>query len=171
MIWIFDNGEAFSNHALYFVEAPADFGVWFDGIYRPWIDGAEYRPLMIVATAPTVERRERGPYSLRPIKEGYEVSIDEEPMHEFSTMPVVDFLAKIVEQVRDGKPRPRYRLEVENVSPAGESPGGMRQVTAICEKCGGPGITTEEGLKRSGGKLSHEDPAICANVRRNTGSR
>jgi hypothetical protein len=119
MIFIFDNGEAYSNHALYFVDAPADFGLWFDGVYRPWIDGAEYRPLMIVATAPAVERRERGSYNLRPIKEGYEVSVDEEPMHEFSTMPVVDFLAKIVEQERDGKPRPRYRLEIENERPAG----------------------------------------------------
>ena len=171
MIFIFDNGEVCSNHALFFVDAPADFGAWFDDVYRPWIDGAEYRPLMIVATAPAVERRERGSYNLRPIKEGYEVSIEEEPMHEFSTMPVVDFLAKIVEQERDGKPRPRYRLEIENVRPAGENPGGVKQVTATCENCGGPGITTEEGLKRSGGKLSHKDPAIFANVRRNTGSK
>jgi hypothetical protein len=171
MIFILDNGEAFSNHTLLFVDAPEDFDRWFNDVYRPWIDGAEYRPLMIVATAPSVERRERGSYNLRPVKEGYEVSIDEEPMHEFSTMPVVDFLAEIVVQERDGEPRPRYRLEVENVNPAGESPGGMRQVTAICEKCGGPGITTEEGLKRSGGKLSHKDPAICANVLRNTGSK
>jgi len=113
MIYIFDNGEAYSNHALYFVEAPDDFGEWFSDVYRPWIDGAEYRPLMIVATAPAVERRERVPYNLRPIEEGYEVSIEDEPMHEFSTMPVADFLAKIVEQKRDGKPRPRYRLEDE----------------------------------------------------------
>ncbi|MGC9986169.1 MAG: hypothetical protein ABSF35_21410 [Polyangia bacterium] len=169
MIYIFDNGEAYSNHALYFVDAPEDFGAWFNDVYRPWIDGAEYRPLMIVATAPAVERRERGPHSLRPIKKGYETPIEDEPMHEFSTMPVVDFLAKIVEQERDGEPRPRYRLE--DVRPAGGNPGGMKQVTATCEKCGGPGITTEEGLKRSGGKLSHKDPAICANVRRNTGSK
>jgi hypothetical protein len=33
------------------------------------------------------------------------------PMHEFSTMSVVDFLAKIVERKRDGRPRPRRRLE------------------------------------------------------------
>jgi len=38
-------------------------------------------------------------------------------------MPAVDFLAKIVEQKRDGKPRPRYRLETENAPPAGENPG------------------------------------------------
>lgn len=111
MIFIFDNGEAFSNHALYFIDAPEDFGGWFDNVYRPWIDGAEYRPLMIVATAPAIERRKRGPYNLRPIKKGYEVSIEEEPMHEFSTMSVADFLTKILEQKRDGKPRPRYRLE------------------------------------------------------------
>jgi hypothetical protein len=163
MIFIFDNGEAFSNHALFFVDAPEDFGAWFDGVYRPWIDGAEYRPLMIVATAPAVERRERVPYKPRPLDK-FDMGIEDDPMHEFSMMPVVDFLAKIVEQVRDGKPRPRYRLE--NVRSAGE-----RQVTATCEICGGPGITTEEGLKRSGGKLSHTDPAICANVRRNTGSQ
>ena len=112
MIFIFDNGEVFSNHALYFVEAPEDFGAWFDSVYRPWVDGSEYRPLMIVATAPSIEQRERGPYSLRAIKEGFEVSIDEEPpLQEFSTMPVADFLAKILEQKRDGEPRPRYRLE------------------------------------------------------------
>jgi hypothetical protein len=162
MIFIFDNGEAFSNHTLYFVDAPGDFGAWFDDVYRPWVDGAEYRPLMIVATAPAVERRERVPYTLRPLGK-FDMSIEEDPMKEFSTMSVVDFLAKIVVQERDGKPRPRYRLESEN-DPA-------KQVTAVCEKCGGPGITTKENLEASGGKMSHKDPGICANVRRNTGSR
>jgi hypothetical protein len=45
---------------------------------------------------------------------------------------------------------------------------GMKQVVAACEACGGPGITTEEGLAAGGGKLIHKDSAICANVRRNT---
>ncbi|MGB8296111.1 MAG: hypothetical protein WCG85_11855, partial [Polyangia bacterium] len=63
MIFIFDNGEVYSNHALYFVDAPEDFGAWFNDVYLPWIDGAVYRPLMIVATAPAVERRERVPYN------------------------------------------------------------------------------------------------------------
>jgi hypothetical protein len=112
MIFIFDNGEVFSNHALYFVHAPEDFGTWFNDVYRPWIDGIEYRPLMIVATAPAVERCERVPYNPRPIDK-FDLSIEDVPMHEFSTMSVVDFLAKIVEQKRDGKPRPRYRLEDE----------------------------------------------------------
>jgi hypothetical protein len=116
---------------------------------------------MIVATAPTVERRERGPFSLRPIRKGYEVAIeDEPPLYELSTMPAVEFLTKFVEQTRDGQPRPRYRLE--DVSPA------MKQVIATCQECGGPGITTEEALEASGGKLAHQDPLICANVRRNT---
>ena len=119
---------------------------------------------MIVATAPAVERRERGPYTLRPIKKGRggdEVPIeDEPPLYELSTMPVLDFLAKIVEQERDGQPRPRYRLE--DVSPA------MKQVIATCRDCGGPGITNEKALEASGGKLAHKDPLICANVRRNT---
>jgi hypothetical protein len=161
VIFILDNGESYSNHALFFVDAPEDFAEWFNGVYRPWIDGAEYRPLMIVATAAAIERRERGPFSLCPIRKGYEVSIDEEPpLYEFSTMPVVDFLAKFVEQKRDGEPRPRYRLE--DVSPA------VEQVIATCRECGGPGITTKEGLEASGDKLTHKDPLICANVRRNT---
>jgi hypothetical protein len=122
MIFIFDNGEAFSNHALYFVDAPADFESWFDGVYRPWIDGAEYRPLMIVATAPAVERRERIPYNPRPADK-LDLPIEEFPLREFTTMPVVDFLAKIVEQKRDGEPRPHYRLEAEDVRPAGQDPG------------------------------------------------
>jgi hypothetical protein len=178
MIFILDNGESYSNHALFFVDAPADFGAWFNDVYRRWVDGIEYRPLMIVATAPAIERRERGPYALRPIKKGaaggpawpsYEVAIeDEPPLYELSTMPVLDFLAKIVEQERDGQPRPRYRLEAEDVRPAGENPGGTRQVIATCRECGGPGITNEEALEASGGKLTHKDPLICANVRRNT---
>ena len=169
MIFILDNGESYSNHALFFVDAPDDFESWFNGVYRPWVDGIEYRPLMIVATAPAVERRERGPYVLRPIKKGAaglawpstEVAIeDEPPLYEFATMPVVDFLAKIVEQERDGQPRPRYRLE--DASPA------TKQVIATCRECGGPGITNEKALEASGGKLAHKDPLICANVRRNT---
>jgi hypothetical protein len=44
---------------------------------------------------------------------------------------------------------------------------GQKQVAALCEACGGPGITTEEEMAASGGKLAHDDPAICANVRRN----
>jgi hypothetical protein len=110
MIYIFDNGEVYSNHALYFVDAPEDFGAWFNDVYRPWIDGAEYRPLMIVATAPTVERRERVPYNPRPVDQ-LDLPIEEFPMREFSTMPVVDFLVKIVQQKRAGRLRPRYRLE------------------------------------------------------------
>jgi hypothetical protein len=169
VIFILDNGESYSNHALFFVDAPDDFESWFNGVYRPWVDGIEYRPLMIVATAPAVERRERGPYVLRPIKKGAaglawpstEVAIeDEPPLYEFATMPVVDFLAKIVEQERDGQPRPRYRLE--DASPA------TKQVIATCRECGGPGITNEKALEASGGKLAHKDPLICANVRRNT---
>ena len=47
---------------------------------------------------------------------------------------------------------------------------GKKQVIATCRDCGGPGITTEEELAAGGGKLAHKDPAICANVLRNTGS-
>ena len=46
----------------------------------------------------------------------------------------------------------------------------MKQVIATCKDCGGPGITTKEDLVAGDGKLTHKDPAICANVRRNTRS-
>ncbi len=82
MIFIFDNGEVFSNHVLYFVEAPDDFGAWFNDVYRPWVDGIEYRPLMIVATAPAVERCERIPYNSRPAD-----ALD---------LPIEEFLAHVV---------------------------------------------------------------------------
>ena len=39
---------------------------------------------------------------------------------------------------------------------------------ATCKDRGGPGIATEEELTAGGGKLTHKDPAICANVHRNT---
>ena len=45
---------------------------------------------------------------------------------------------------------------------------GKKQVVATCKDCGGPGVTTEEELEASGGKLAHKDPAICANVHRDT---
>ena len=47
---------------------------------------------------------------------------------------------------------------------------GKKQVIATCKDRGGPGITAEEDLAAGGGKLTHKDPAICANVRRNTRS-
>jgi len=112
MIFILDNGEAFSNHTLLFVDAPEDF----DRCSMTSIVLGSTAPSIAAddrGHAPSVERRERGSYNLRPVKEGYEVSIDEEPMHEFSTMRSSIFLAEIVVQERDGEPRPRYRLEVE----------------------------------------------------------
>jgi hypothetical protein len=111
MIYIFDNGEVYSNHMLYFVEAPDDFGTWFNEVYRPWVDGAEYRPLMIVGTTEALAWRSRLPYTPRP-PEKFDLSLEEDPMREFSTMPATEFLEREdVIQERDGTPRPRYRLE------------------------------------------------------------
>jgi hypothetical protein len=115
MIFILDNGKPYSDHALYFVEAPDDFERWFNVTYRPWVNGMEDGPLMIVAVAEKVEQRERIPYSLRPPSGqwGDDGSIEMPALHEFSTMPVAKFLeSNAVMQKRDGKPRPRYRLEV-----------------------------------------------------------
>jgi hypothetical protein len=113
MIYVIDNGEAYSNHTLYFVEAPDDFGTWFNEVYRPWVEGAEYRPLMIVATTNALAWIPRLPFTPRP-PEQFDLSLEDDPMKEFSTMPVTKFLeCENVMQERDGQNRPRYRLEVE----------------------------------------------------------
>jgi hypothetical protein len=110
MIYVIDNGESYSNHTLFFVEAPDDFGAWFNEVYRLWVEGAEYRPLMIVGTTNALAWVPR--LSFTPMPPGrFDISHEDAPMKEFSTMSVVDFLAKAVEQERNGKPRPRYRLE------------------------------------------------------------
>ena len=118
MIFIFDNGKTYSDHALYFVEAPADFEQWFNSVYRPWVDGTEDRPMMIVAVADKVERRERLPFTLETptsnVGKLWAEAQSEMPPYEFATIPVTKFLKReAVMQERDGKPRPRYRLEVE----------------------------------------------------------
>ncbi len=112
MIYLFDNGEAYSNHTLYFVEAPADFGTWFNTVYRPWVDGAEYRPLMIVGTTDALAWIPRLPYTARQ-PDALDLSIEDHPMKEFATMPVVKFMrcGALVHE-RNGLPRPRYHLEV-----------------------------------------------------------
>jgi hypothetical protein len=115
MIIIFDNGKPYSDHALYFVDAPADFEQWWNGVYRPWVDGAEMYAVMIVGVADKIELREPPPHTLSPLSKsnwGDLRAHEDPPLHGISTLPVVDFLRiEDVEQKRDGKPRPRYRLE------------------------------------------------------------
>jgi hypothetical protein len=112
MIYVIDNGQSYSNQTLYFVEAPEDFGAWFNEVYQPWVESAEYRPLMIVATTSALAWRPLLPYTPRPAK-SLGLPIEDHPMKEFGTMDVVKFLkCKDVVQKRDGKPRSRYRLEV-----------------------------------------------------------
>jgi hypothetical protein len=121
MIYVIDNGEAYSNHTLYFVEAPDDFGAWFNEVYRPWVDGSETAPLMIMGRTSDLTWLPRLPFNYRP-RSGAWGNVGKEkggwdwkdfPLHEFSTIPVTKFLkSDDVKQERDGKPRPRYRLEV-----------------------------------------------------------
>ena len=113
MIYLFDNGEVYSNHALYFVEAPADFGTWFNTVYRPWVDGAEYRPLMIVGTTEELSWIPRLPYTARR-PDALELSVENHPMKKFATMPLGKFMrCGALVQERDGQHRPRYCLEVD----------------------------------------------------------
>ncbi|MGD0838017.1 MAG: hypothetical protein ABSB49_15365 [Polyangia bacterium] len=109
------NGKYYSDHALFFVEAPADFEHWWNNVYRPWVDGAEDYALMIAGVADEIEPREPPPYTLAPAGEGWGGDLrkyEDPPTYKLSTMPVVKFLkSSALEQKRDGKPRPRYRLE------------------------------------------------------------
>ena len=36
MIFIIDNGEDYSDHQLYFIDAPASFETWFNGPFKSW---------------------------------------------------------------------------------------------------------------------------------------
>jgi hypothetical protein len=114
MIFIMDNGKYYSDHALFFVEAPADFEQWWNNVYRPWVDGAEDYALMIAGVADEIEPREPPPHTVAPLHEMDLREHEPPPSYELARMPVVDFLRRSdVEQKRDGKPRPRYRLETQ----------------------------------------------------------
>jgi hypothetical protein len=100
MIYIIHNDRPHS--ALCFVTAPDDFGAWFDETYRPWADGAEEHPVMIVGGAPKVEWRD-DPLGL---------GLRERQPRGFSTMSVNQFLkSDAIIQRRDGAPRPGYWSE------------------------------------------------------------
>jgi hypothetical protein len=55
--YIIDNGRDYSDHALYFVEAPADFGAWFAKELVPWLRTRNMRGdrLKVVGTCQSVE--------------------------------------------------------------------------------------------------------------------
>jgi len=36
MIYVIDNGKDYSDHCLYFVDAPASFEEWFNGPFKVW---------------------------------------------------------------------------------------------------------------------------------------
>jgi len=41
MTYIIDNGQMYSSHALYFVEAPEDFAEWLRDVLVPWLERAK----------------------------------------------------------------------------------------------------------------------------------
>lgn len=61
MIYVIDNGASCSDHRLYFVEAPEDFGEWWGSILLPWLAAADElgARMKIVATSPKIEWREK----------------------------------------------------------------------------------------------------------------
>jgi hypothetical protein len=100
MIYIVDNGQDYSDHRMYFVEAPQDFGQWWREKFEPWAKlPSDWRygvcDLSIVGVAPSVDWWHGGSY------------------------PVVDWLREHIAsddwcETEEGEtPRPRYRLEAE----------------------------------------------------------
>jgi hypothetical protein len=60
--FIIDNGGRYSDHAVYFVEAPLSFEKWFNGTLLTWLEahGMHGEKLHIVGVAPTITWREGG---------------------------------------------------------------------------------------------------------------
>lgn len=52
--FIIDNGMDYSSHAIYFVEAPKNFGKWFEKTLVPWLRERNMRgdSMRILATSP-----------------------------------------------------------------------------------------------------------------------
>ena len=57
MIYILDNGLMYSDHSLYFVQAPEDFGAWFEQTLVPWLKVRNLRGdrMTVVGTCRSVE--------------------------------------------------------------------------------------------------------------------
>jgi hypothetical protein len=60
--FIIDNGGRYSDHAVYFVEAPLSFEKWFNGTLLTWLEAHDMHgeKLHIVGVAPTITWREGG---------------------------------------------------------------------------------------------------------------
>lgn len=54
MIYIIDNGESYSDHGIYFVDAPRDFEKWWKDEYLPWQE-SNYRSWKILGCAKSVD--------------------------------------------------------------------------------------------------------------------
>jgi|SRR5271157_2127054 len=54
--YVIDNGLRYSSKALYFVEAPSDFGKWFNGVLLPWLRRNSMRgdSLSIIGTSHSI---------------------------------------------------------------------------------------------------------------------
>jgi hypothetical protein len=61
MIYIIDNGKHYSSHAIHFVEAPDDFGLWFDDVLLSWLklNDLSGGSMQILASALEVTWREK----------------------------------------------------------------------------------------------------------------
>jgi hypothetical protein len=62
VIYIIDNGQPFSMHEIYFVEAASTFENWFDTILTPWRDANHYSKQTIIAVAPDFSWRDKSQY-------------------------------------------------------------------------------------------------------------
>jgi hypothetical protein len=94
MVFVIDNGQCYSSHTLYFVDAPKDFGAWFEEVLIPWLQSHAHIQgyMKIVATTTSL--------TWRSVKGG--------------TLDWDEFLGDIESYNYDEtplQPRPKYRLE------------------------------------------------------------
>jgi hypothetical protein len=97
--YVVDNGQSYSLQALYFVEAPDDFGQWLEQVLVPWLKDKELEGqlLKVCGTCDEVHWlvRDRTTMSLHDF------------LNDSSIVSPFDYLEP------PHQPRPRYREEVQ----------------------------------------------------------
>ena len=62
--YVIDNGRIYSDHALYFVQAPEDFGQWLEQVLVPWLKSHDLtgKLMTIIGTCESIKwLRDRSP--------------------------------------------------------------------------------------------------------------
>ena len=86
MIYIIDNGRDYSDHGIYFIEAPPSFGVWFTEKFMPWMRAIRRQVPTIIGVAETIAWRVQKSGTPTDFIEGYRHDcLAEQPFPEYES--------------------------------------------------------------------------------------